>query len=647
MEPWIFSPAMNRAWSTVDLSEAAAPGVAGVISSHWALWRQTGLALCLVVAFIVSCLPGLAQGPQNIEGKVIDARGKPVARAQLVLVRKGAHYRDIYDLTYAEGKSGADGTFRFQEHDLNEGWILARRPSSLFREFTVTRPFSMTPGKSLSLEIRLPANSASVSGLVLNDVGQPVYGAIVGACPPPGRALATPYLMRWDDSHGSANFQHAARSFLPYAITDDAGRFSIDNLPAEIYRIVSSADGYGLTQTQPMTIAPGERKAGLRLELSPVASIGGGQISGRVIDQAGSPVEHIPVTAFDDKGNIKSTTFSDPAGYYRLSHLDADNYVVAVQSTTTRNLSARRNVRVGTTRVNFKVSLRSVAGAVTLPGGKPLNLSAGIEASAADWPGTRETSASGSGNRPGSFVLHQLPPGKVTVTASAPGYREAVRTVDTSTSDLKDLNLELVPACMLKIKVIEETSGAPLKGVSINVVETINNEVHWRYAGVTGDDGSCIDKDVRPGSNRVVAINPNHDRNESQVFSSPGKPVNVTLKLDRSSLIVGSIEGPHGRPLPGGKVEVEAVPVVPFFLFLQLKQVEGVYPGDYSHGRFTIRVPKGKYTVRARVELPYSTRPQGAPLLRAPSRYTHVVESRETGVGRRKVVTVNLAVKGD
>lgn len=610
-----------------------------------AAWLPYAVQFALVILPMISP-PAMSQDQQLINGKVLDARGKPVLDAQVIFIRKDGFYKNEFDLTYAEVKCASDGTFSVKDSGVVELRILARRPASRFVEFVEVGPFRPEPGHTLNLEIRLPQNRASIAGRVADDAGNPVIGATVAACPPVGHCLTTPHLMRWDDRHATNNFLYSAQKYLPMAVTDEGGNFLIEGIPGGRYTLIAGAPEYLLSRLPGIEVKPGLKLHGFQVSLKPESGSGDLHISGRITDGRGRPADHISVQALDRKGNPIRSTFSNEGGYYKLAVPQAGLYTVAVRAMD-QELARRESMRTGSAGVNFQLPLMEITGRVTLPAGRPLTGEAVVEAVSINWSITRQVKTSGRGQSGGTFVIGQLPPGPVTVSAGAAGYREDVKTVTLSPDRQARVELELVPECQVSVRVLESTSGRPLLGVPINIVEAIDNTPRWRLAGYTDSEGLLVDRQCRPGKTTVVAINPNHSRDNSEVNLSPGRPAEVALRLKRNCTITGSVTDGKGRVVPASRITVEAVPVVPMFLFFDLRQVEGTYPASYAEGRYTIHLPAGRYKVRVMAEVPGPVYQEATrrPVLLETQSYPMMASSGEIDVRWGQDYRVDLVLK--
>jgi len=150
----------------------------------------------------------------------------------------------------------------------------------------------------------------SITGQVLSDEGQPLVGVGVSVLRTTG-----------------------ASSIHRTAMTDEEGKFQINDLPLGSYHLGYQANGYVNPQRdawkQPHRVG----------EFVTLTLVKGGVITGKALDSAGRPLVGATITALrvrDDAGKTLSvpigggTASSDDRGVYRIYGLDAGSYVVSV-----------------------------------------------------------------------------------------------------------------------------------------------------------------------------------------------------------------------------------------------------------------------------------------------------------------------------
>jgi protocatechuate 3,4-dioxygenase beta subunit len=115
-----------------------------------------------------------------------------------------------------------------------------------------------------------------------------------------------------------------------HVVTDDAGEFTLTNVPPGRYVVSATARGYLPAQRNDVRILPGRDDERITLSLLP----GGHALSGTVTDIGGGPIENVLVSVNDmESGNLFGVRFAPPAaltddeGHYEIA-LPNGSYVL-------------------------------------------------------------------------------------------------------------------------------------------------------------------------------------------------------------------------------------------------------------------------------------------------------------------------------
>ncbi|MEO6194630.1 MAG: carboxypeptidase-like regulatory domain-containing protein, partial [Thermoanaerobaculia bacterium] len=149
----------------------------------------------------------------------------------------------------------------------------------------------------------------------------------------------------------------------------------------------------------------------------------------------------------------------------------------------------------------------------------------------------------------GSFALRGLPPGRLTLTLSAPGYVPLIEPLELAMGERKDLGVRgLEPGQRLEIEVRDER-GQPVPGAEVEagpgLAVTADAAGHAELAGVP-----LAPLEIRgtasghqPGTRRL----------------QPPLPPRATLELRRGFTVRGRLLDSSGVPVDGGSLQIEAV----------------------------------------------------------------------------------------
>ncbi|MCK4626467.1 MAG: M48 family metalloprotease, partial [Phycisphaerae bacterium] len=264
---------------------------------------------------------------RKIEGRVVNADGKPVADAEILVLKMGPHYigteYSVEQEIVARTQSDADGKFFAVVTGIPEEVYLegvARKRGTGFG-YSQTVGFPATDGKPRRILLRKTAN---LEGLVVDESGQPIAGAQVRADLFDGTECLDP------DVLGCPHLDWFV------AKTGKDGRFSIPGVPSDIFaEFIVRADGWGTVATREDIREAPQFRAGqknIQIVLPPQC-----RIEGVAIDKStGKPVEDVQLIAtcghvLDDIAGKPSTTFRPSASLARppvLTKSDKDGRFV-------------------------------------------------------------------------------------------------------------------------------------------------------------------------------------------------------------------------------------------------------------------------------------------------------------------------------
>lgn len=243
-------------------------------------------------------------GGSELRGRVVDDLRRAVPRFRVEATPVDRDVDDVSDGERVRGKrTGDDGGFAIA--GLRAGaWRIAVHGNggSVSREVTL-------PHDGQPFEILLP-RAASVAGTVLDPMAQPVRGARVVV------ALADGVLTGAD----------ALATSKP---TDDAGRFSLDQVPPGAVSL--SATHLVLAPSAPVRVdlAPGQAASNVIVVLRP-----SGRITGQILDAQASPDPERHLYAYGS-GTAENTSIygeSDAEGRFEFDGLPAGAYSLQSQA---------------------------------------------------------------------------------------------------------------------------------------------------------------------------------------------------------------------------------------------------------------------------------------------------------------------------
>jgi hypothetical protein len=371
----------------------------------------------------------------------------------------------------------------------------------------------LLPLVALCQEPPNPPAKASLEGHVVNAVG--------------GEPLRKVRLsLRMNVAGGSQQRQSGQVQVMFVSIaaqTDATGKFVFENVDPGDYQLTARRDGFA-TETlgaltegkkrEPVVLAPGDRKSGLVIKMTPHAVI-----SGRVVDEDGDPIQGVPVstmvyeytsrgrelvegrsTSTDDRGEYRM--FDVPAGKYllkfahrgmRMGRPDDAEYFAATYfpGVPEPANAAPLEIKAGQQLNGIGIALRK-ARLATIRGRviAPPNVSVSVGLMISTDRGTSSTSNSIE-DKEYRFMLPGLAPGPVYITANYMfnGQRfNAQLPVEVGSSDIN--GLELRPGPPLEIPGTVRIDGQSTEKVGLM---QISAQVPGRGASESvKDDGTFL-----------------------------------------------------------------------------------------------------------------------------------------------------------
>jgi hypothetical protein len=223
------------------------------------------------------------------------------------------------------------------------------------------------------------------------------------------------------------------------AVADRDGRFVIDDLIPGRYRVEVAHGGAEPFRSDEFVLAPGERRDVGKLALQP-----GFPVTGRVVDESGSPIDGARVVVGAGGGASAASAglvaVTDPGGSFALS-LPVGSYRLAASAPGRGRAEAAVDVAAGASPPALQIRLiraeATLEGLVRDDGGRPL-----ARARLAVWPADAVDPGTAPGATPiasavadvgGHFRLTPLPAGDARLEIRHPDYPTSVHAVTAGT----------------------------------------------------------------------------------------------------------------------------------------------------------------------------------------------------------------------
>jgi protocatechuate 3,4-dioxygenase beta subunit len=255
-----------------------------------------------------------------VEGQVVDDTGRPLAGAPVEIVAMPSD-----DLPEA---ISADKNGRFTLGPLPPGryQIIARVPDHVQMESPELR---LRPDVTPSIQLRL-ARAGRLIGRVLDEKNQPMAGVSVSATMATGRAASDELTVLLGtlplaaEAAGLPGQSMGKQGKIRTATTDARGRFLIDEMPPGRLRVEITHPDRLPVRREPIQLGPGGRQ-----ELGDIVLQAGALLAGRVLDEAGHPIEGARVEARPTAKGPPVRMASDHDGNFALRVPGGDYALVA------------------------------------------------------------------------------------------------------------------------------------------------------------------------------------------------------------------------------------------------------------------------------------------------------------------------------
>jgi uncharacterized GH25 family protein len=468
-------------------------------------------------------------GARVASGVVLDEGGRPVQGAAVDLVASLGSTAEALPKAGSAVAARADrqGRFRSQLHP--GSWdLLARAPGLVA---TVVRGIVVGPGREpMDLGKVVLRRGATLDGQVVDPQGKPLADCQVRIFLSGGMTLAR-------------FFAAGAQEESLETRTGADGGFTLAGLPeGRPVTVQVSGKGYSSATLPGIQVPP---EPPLRVTLSPSS-----RISGRIVDESGTPVTRAQVLAVAEGGGPGGGGAAGPLdanGGFVIENVSPGRFTLAVA--VPGFLPAQRRgieVAAGKDVSGLEVVVQkgaTVEGRVTTADGRPLAGTHLRVMPTADpggpvlaGLGLSEAVADGDG----AYQLPGVAEGTRSILAEERDHPRAVQTL-TIHPGSNHLDFQLADGREVSGQVVDP-QGQPVPGAEVSLSSPAGG---WHGAATTGPDGGFRLTAVPDGAYRLLAEKEGWaaSRSAEEVRVAGGPVAGLVVRLDRGGAIVGRISG--------------------------------------------------------------------------------------------------------
>lgn len=520
--PAAFVRAANDGSWTVALSTAAEGRVHAAAPGY--LPTAAGVPGAPAAGPVLALSPQPA-GERTASGVVLDEGGRPVDGAAIYLISSESSTAEPLPKQGSAISARSDRQGRFTSQLSKGSWDLRAGAPGLIA--TVVRGIVVGPGRGpVDLGTVVLRRGAALDGQVVDLQGKPLAGCQVRILSAGGMTL-TRFLAAGAEDESAETLSGAD------------GGFTITGLPeGRPVTLLVSGEGYISATFQGIQV-PAERP--LRVTLSP-----GSRISGRIVDESGTPVTRAQVlTLPEGPGGGGTAGPLDENGGFVIENVSPGRCTLAVAAPGF--LPARRRgieVIAGKDVSGLEVVVRkgaTVEGRVTTTEGRPA-AGARLRVMPTADPGGPLLASLGLPEAvavgDGAYQLEGVEEGTRSIVAEERDHPKVVQTL-TIQPGSNHLDFQLADGREVSGRVIDP-QGQPIPGAEVSLS---SHSGGWH--ATTGPDGGFRMTAVPEGDYRLLAEKEGWapSRSTEEVRVAEGAVAGLVLRLDRGGAIVGRISG--------------------------------------------------------------------------------------------------------
>jgi protocatechuate 3,4-dioxygenase beta subunit len=489
-----------------------------------------------------------------LKGRVIDAKGNPIACAQIYI-----EYASLSPtLMYPEDDTDEVGTFYIGEEasiiqmDESESVVLyAKHPLYALGRTDV---FNIKQGDTLDdISITLTQGN-SISGKVTDKEGKPIASVKISYeldSEREKRLGSDAIIGDFGDKKEKEN------------LTDTDGRYQIKNVMPGKYTITAFHKNYVEKTKEGVNIEEGIETTGIDFVLDE-----GLTLAGTVVDRDDKPIEGVNIYSGYDWDEDKKKTVTDGNGAFTIAGLSAGFNKISMEKEGYITLD--EDVKLPSEPKKFVLIQ---AGGVK---GKLVDGLKGTYIQSSDvevrWGSTDPLMESlGGGStmstsldiEKGSFQLDELELGTVSIKFSPRGYSpKVIKDIEIKEGEITDLGIiKIGKGTELTVKIINEKDRSPLEGALLAMVEKQFNDwepINRTIEEKTDASGKYVFENLSSGTHTLRVVYGNYNRKIVKVEIAESEKKEIEVSISAGASLSGRIFEKKGNtPVANAEVTIE------------------------------------------------------------------------------------------
>ncbi|MCF6409864.1 carboxypeptidase regulatory-like domain-containing protein [Pseudalkalibacillus salsuginis] len=378
--------------------------------------------------------------PASVSGTVTDSIGDPIANATVKLI-------DLNNVVVGFATTDSNGNYAIT--NLKRGTYLVLVKASGFA--AESTGITLEQGEALNdLDFSLTANPGSIRGFVLEvETGEPQEDVTVSVLNGNGIVIAT-------------------------TVTTQTGSYLFQELPQGFYTLIAIKDGFAQATVGVNVVSEQETNVNLFLQSNP------GEIRGTVLDEQGRPIigRNTSIRLMTPENIILQTVLASTDGVFGFINLSPGNYLLNVAANGYETVTVGVIVRPDeTTNVPFVLQpLSSTIVGIVLSRltEEPVP---GSEITVANEDGI--SIAAGLANQDGRFVITDLPPGSLNVSARRERFGSTSVGIVVDPGEQVETELILAPEPgSLNGVITNRQTEEPIPGAAVQVLDRTQVVLH-------------------------------------------------------------------------------------------------------------------------------------------------------------------------